>query len=86
MIYQGGLYVAVGDNGSVRTSADAVNWIDQTSGSTNTIFGIGYGEGRFLVVGDLGTILSSTNESIGFPMCPAPMLRSPPLPTAKAIM
>src|SRR5205814_6279141 len=57
--WRDGTYVVVGDSGVVRTSINAVNWLTQSSGTTNTLFGVVGGHGVFLAVGQNGTILSS---------------------------
>jgi len=43
------------------TSMDAVTWTQQNSGTTSHLFGIGYGNGTFVAVGDEGVILTSTD-------------------------
>jgi hypothetical protein len=51
--------VAVGDG--ILTSADAANWEQRLPGPMNRLFGVAYGNGRFVAAGDNGTILISTN-------------------------
>ncbi len=55
------LFVAVGDAGTVLTSADGAVWIGRDSGSSNSLYGVAWGNGRFVAVGDVGTILTSTD-------------------------
>jgi hypothetical protein len=57
--YGNGLFVAVGDGGHIRTSANGVNWTTRISGTTVALWGVGYGDGHFIAVGDQGTLLSS---------------------------
>jgi len=57
--YANGTYVAVGDGGTILTSADSVTWIPQVSGTTNRLNGIKYGTDGFVAVGDASTILES---------------------------
>ncbi|MFO1448469.1 MAG: hypothetical protein U1F61_09960 [Opitutaceae bacterium] len=57
--FGGGLWIAVGSNGVVLSSSNAVNWTTQNSGSTQGLRGAAYGAGRFVVVGTNGTILTS---------------------------
>ncbi len=57
--YGGGMYIAVGDKGTLKTSADTTTWIARDSGTTNNLLGVAYGGGVFVAVGSGGTILSS---------------------------
>src|SRR5690606_32273764 len=59
--YGGGMWVAVGDNGTILTSADGATWTSRTSGTTQILNGVAYGGGMWVVVGTGGTILTSTN-------------------------
>jgi PKD domain len=71
-----GIYVAVGDNGTIRRSTDGITWLLVTSGTTNTLSSVSYGGGTFVAVGYVpnngdSTILTSsdgltwTNRSAG---------------------
>lgn len=53
--------VAVGDNGSVYTSMDGVEWSVGSSGVTNWLRDVAYDGSRFVAVGEDGTVLSSEN-------------------------
>jgi len=53
-----GLFVAVGGGGTILTSPDGITWTLQTSGTSNTLYGIAYGNGRFVAVGE-NVILTS---------------------------
>ncbi|MEK0315387.1 S-layer homology domain-containing protein [Cohnella sp. 56] len=55
------LFVAVGDQGAVVTSANGQSWIKQPSNTTAQLNGIAYGDGTFVAVGEDGTILYSTD-------------------------
>jgi len=57
--YGAGQFVAVGNAGTIVTSADAMEWTRRVSGSTATLRGVTYGGGRFLAIGTGGAILSS---------------------------
>jgi hypothetical protein len=61
--YGNGLFVAVGDRGTILTSQDGVNWTGQVSGTSDGLRGVTYGNGTFVAVGgsyyDSGTILTS---------------------------
>ena len=54
-------YVAVGDSGNILTSSDVTTWISRTSGTTNRLYGVTYGNGSFVTVGRSGTILTSSD-------------------------
>jgi len=55
-----GLFVAVGEVGTILTSPDGVNWSVRSSGTVNWLGGITYGNGKFVTVGAYGTILTSS--------------------------
>jgi putative cell wall-binding protein/methionine-rich copper-binding protein CopC len=55
-----GLYAAVGNDGTVKTSTDRVSWTSRVSGTTNQLNSITWGNNRFVVVGNSGTIITST--------------------------
>ena len=59
--YKNGMYVSVGELGSIFTSSNLSNWTRRTSGTTLKLVGITYGKGQFVITGDKGTILTSTN-------------------------
>ena len=58
-----GLFVTVGNVGSILTSSDGLSWTERTSGTTNNLHGVTYGGGLVLTVGDNGTILTSSDGS-----------------------
>jgi hypothetical protein len=43
--YGNGLFVAVGDFGTILTSPDGVSWTARTSGTGNDLYGVAYGNG-----------------------------------------
>lgn len=55
-----GKYVSVGESGAIITSTDGINWVGQKSGTTNTLFAIAFGQGKFIAAGN-NIILSSTD-------------------------
>jgi hypothetical protein len=57
--YRNGLFVAVGQDGTILTSPDGVNWTAQTSGTSNWLYEVAYGNNTFVAVGRNGTILTS---------------------------
>jgi hypothetical protein len=59
--YGNSLYVAVGDGGSIQTSADAITWTSQISGTANDLYAITWTGTMFTAVGQSGTVLSSLN-------------------------
>ena len=56
-----GLWVAVGEGGTILTSIDGISWIKQTSNTTERLYGISYNNGIWVVVGSRGVILTSSN-------------------------
>jgi len=54
-----GSFVAVGGGGSIWSSTDTESWTSRTSGTSNTLNGVTYGNGTFVAVGNSGTILTS---------------------------
>ena len=63
VIHENGLYVIVGDNGSVETSTDGTNWTVQNTGIASSLKAIASNGYKFITVGDNGTILSSSNAT-----------------------
>ena len=49
--------VAVGTNGTIISSSDGTFWSGENSGTTNWLLGVANGNGTWVTVGDLGTIL-----------------------------
>ena len=56
--YNGGLYVAVGDFGSILTSTNGSEWTSQISGISTPLHGVTFGKGKFVTVGDGGVVLT----------------------------
>lgn len=64
--YGNGLWVAAGDNGKVLSSTDGITWTPRTSGTTNGISDVTYGNGAFVAVagrwsGSPNVVLTSTD-------------------------
>jgi hypothetical protein len=57
----GSLFVAVGDAGTIMTSADGLTWTIRTSGVTNNLKGVMWSGAQFVAVGELITILTSAD-------------------------
>ena len=55
------LFVAVGDKGRVRLSANARTWRSVDPITDSPLFGVTYGNNQFIAVGDRGTIITSTD-------------------------
>src|SRR5205814_6013994 len=49
--YADGAFVAVGENGLILTSRDAVTWTMAVSGTQTSLSGVTHGNGNFAVVG-----------------------------------
>ena len=60
----GTTFVAVGDGGTIRSTADAVTWNDLVSNTTANLNAIGFGTGRYVAVGDGGVLVDSINDGV----------------------
>lgn len=64
-------FVAVGGNGTIKTSSDGTTWIGRTSGTTLNLYATTSSGSAFVAVGQTGTVLRSTDgiswtrESLG---------------------
>jgi len=56
-----GLFVSVGNSGTIIISSDGITWTFSTSGTSSNLWGINYGNSTFVTVGDSGTILTSSD-------------------------
>ena len=54
---------SVGGDGTILTSSDATTWTSRTSGTSNKIKGITYGNSTFVAEGVSGTILTSSDAT-----------------------
>ncbi|WP_274366182.1 WD40/YVTN/BNR-like repeat-containing protein [Paenibacillus thermotolerans] len=62
LVYDGkGTYAAVGDEGVILYSKDAIRWQQVKTSVTSNLHAIAWNGKRFVAVGDNGTILHSTN-------------------------
>jgi hypothetical protein len=49
--YGNGAFVVVGYGGFVATSTDGTNWVKRQSGTTDNLFALAFGGGRFVATG-----------------------------------
>jgi photosystem II stability/assembly factor-like uncharacterized protein len=63
VVYSLDQFVAVGDKGTIVTSKDGINWLQQHSGTTGNLKDITYGKGKYVAVGTKGVILNSSDGS-----------------------
>ena len=62
LAYANGIFVAVGESGTLTTSTDGINWISRTSGfGTSDIIDVHYGNGIFVAVGVSAKLTTSTD-------------------------
>ncbi len=54
-----GVFVAVGDNGTILTSPDSVNWTTSSSGTTKSLSVAAYENGMFVAIGNGIVLISS---------------------------
>ncbi|MCP4153893.1 MAG: hypothetical protein GY757_39570 [bacterium] len=55
------IFTAVGNDGTILTSADGINWIQRSSGTVSHLLGVKYVNSHFVALGFDGTIISSTD-------------------------
>lgn len=61
-----GIFVAVGDDGTILTSPDGATWTSRNSGTTADLSGVTFGAAGFIAVGAVGTILRSTDGIVWY--------------------
>ncbi len=61
MTFGGGRFVSVGGAGTILSSTDGTNWLQQASGSATDLYAVVHGSGRFVAVGNPGQTLISTD-------------------------
>jgi|APSaa5957512535_1039671.scaffolds.fasta_scaffold49400_1 photosystem II stability/assembly factor-like uncharacterized protein len=54
-----GLFVAVGGSGTILTSTNGIDWNSSSSGTSNELRGVTFGNNKFVIVGDKSTLTSS---------------------------
>lgn len=57
--YVNNIFVVTGANGTILTSSDGTNWTSRTSSTTSTLWGVSYGDGSLVVVGESGSIIQA---------------------------
>jgi hypothetical protein len=57
--FGGGMFVAVGANGTLLTSFDGKAWMRRSSGTETSLGGVAFGDRRFIIAGRAGLILES---------------------------
>jgi len=62
--YGNGIFVAVGEFGTLYTSADGTAWIPRYTGTGHSLCDVAYGSNTFVAVGSGGMILTSPNGEI----------------------
>jgi hypothetical protein len=71
VVHANGIFVAVGDAGTILTSPDADEWTTQTSGTVNNLNAVTFGNGLFVAVGSEGPLLRST-DGVRWDSSPSP--------------
>jgi hypothetical protein len=66
VIYANSVWIAVGDNGTVKTSSDYLTWTIQTTDTTDSLKGITYNAttSSFTAVGDNNVIITSSDNGV----------------------
>ena len=57
--YGNGIFVVVGDNGTIKTSDDGIQWTSRNTGVRNILFDVSWGSDQFIAVGSSGIIMTS---------------------------
>lgn len=69
--------VACGVGGAIRISTDGTTWLARTSGVSEYLMRVRFAGGRFIAVGDLGTILTSSPPTAIFSRPARPRVSRP---------
>jgi len=66
IIFENGIWITIGDNGTIKTSSDYLTWTTRTSGTTENLKGITYNSdtSTFTVVGDNNVIIASDDNGV----------------------
>lgn len=57
------IYMIVGEDGGIAVSADAETWTTKTSGTSETLLCVTYGEGLYVVCGSNGKVVTSPDTT-----------------------
>lgn len=68
MIFANGAFVAAADNGVMITSTNGIDWVPQQTPASKELFGVAYGNGSYVFVGDNGTILQASSNNASNPV------------------
>ena len=75
--YGNGMFVAVGQGGTILTSTGGTNWTARSSGTGAVLADVTYGDGTFVAVGYGGRFVTSTNGINWTYMNPFPAISLP---------
>jgi hypothetical protein len=65
--YANGIFFAVGDNGTVRTSSDGIVWTTQTTGTTENLTSVSYVDNsKFVIAGDNNIVLFTEDNGLTY--------------------
>lgn len=66
VVYAHSVWIAVGEEGTIKTSPDGLVWTTRTSGTTETLNGISYNSNAvaFIAVGENNTIIVSEDDGV----------------------
>jgi hypothetical protein len=59
MVFGAGLFVVVGNDGIIQTSADGIAWTSRTSGTANDLYKVYFLNNTFFAIGNNRTLLTS---------------------------
>jgi len=74
IVWSGGQFVVVGNNGVILTSPDGVDWTQKSSVNSSALYSVVWSGAQYVIVGENGTILTSpdgqtwTQRFSGFPL------------------
>ncbi len=58
------VFVAAGDAGTLQSTSDGITWNVLNSNTTTNLRGVAWGNSRYVVVGDGGTLVTSTDAGV----------------------
>lgn len=69
--YGNGLFVAIGSDGKAASSTDGVNWTQRTTGFTDQLWSVAYGNGLWIIGGVAG--IATSTDGINWTKRPGPL-------------